>query len=298
MESYQFNNFSTAGISEYLYGSYIKGINTRDLEATKENFMKLSKKLNIPFIDLLLKKNWYLYNGEYYYFKKMSIAMRILNELLGEYLSKYMNLPTVEYILALDYDKVVGLLSKNFRRREKRYLKADEVNRKTLKPFSVALNKHEIDDFRKTLDRLIMKDFYSCLMDRGRNTLISVSKLKGVSLEESFDYELSFVDEREKLESNISLFSNAKYDTYYSPLFRSKKLNAFYEEITYDTLREMLEYDDYLNGVFEYIMNFNMKKALLDVEDAHNLKIDREMKDYYINFDRARKQELRSALNK
>lgn len=52
MESYQFNNFSTAGISEYLYGSYIKGINTRDLEATKENFMKLSKKLNIPFIDL------------------------------------------------------------------------------------------------------------------------------------------------------------------------------------------------------------------------------------------------------
>ena len=118
MESYQFNNFSTAGISEYLYGSYIKGINTRDLEATKENFMKLSKKLNIPFIDLLLKKNWYLYNGEYYYFKKMSIAMRILNELLGEYLSKYMNLPTVEYTLALDYDKVVGLLSKNFRRRK------------------------------------------------------------------------------------------------------------------------------------------------------------------------------------
>lgn len=238
-----------------------------------------------------------MYNGEYYYFKKMSIAMRVVNELLGEYLSKYMELPTVEYELVLDFNKIVGLLSKNFRNRQKKYYASYEVKRRDLSLFSTAIESHKINELRKILDRLIMKDFYSCLTDRGNNTLISMNFLKKVSLEESFDYELSFVDERESTELNLGS-EKPKYDTYYNPLFVSKDPDSRYEGITYDTLREMLEYDEYLNEVFECIMDFDIKKALLDLEDAHNFKIADEMKEYYFDFDKLRKDELRIALKR
>lgn len=120
---------------------------------------------------------------------------------------------------------------------------------------------------------------------------------KKVSLEESFDYELSFIDERESVELNLNS-EKPKYDTYYNPLFVSKDSNSRYEEITYDTLRGMLEYDEYLNEVFERIMDFDIKKALLDLEDVHNFKIADEMKEYYFDFDKLRKDELRIALKR
>lgn len=297
MTDFQVSHLFSASISEYLSGDSIKGISIRDLEKPHENLLALSKAINISLPDLILKNNWYVYNGEYYYFKKMSIAMRVVNELLGEYLSKYMELPTVEYELVLDFNKIVGLLSKNFRNRQKKYYASYEVKRRDLSLFSTAIESHKINELRKILDRLIMKDFYSCLTDRGNNTLISMNFLKKVSLEESFDYELSFVDERESTELNLGS-EKPKYDTYYNPLFVSKDPDSRYEGITYDTLREMLEYDEYLNEVFECIMDFDIKKALLDLEDAHNFKIADEMKEYYFDFDKLRKDELRIALKR
>lgn len=297
MTDFQVSHLFSASISEYLSGDSIKGISIRDLEKPHENLLALSKAINISLPDLILKNNWYVYNGEYYYFKKMSIAMRVVNELLGEYLSKYMELPTVEYELVLDFNKIVGLLSKNFRNRQKKYYASYEVKRRDLSLFSTAIESHKITDLRKILDRLIMKDFYSCLADRGNNTLISMTFLKKISLEESFDYELSFVDERESTELNLGS-EKPKYDTYYNPLFVSKDPDSRYEEITYDILRGMLEYDEYLNEVFERIMVFDIKKALLDLEDAHNFKIADEMKEYYLDFDRLRKDELRIALKR
>lgn len=297
MNYFQISHFFDAGIGEYLSGDSIKGISIRDLENPKENLFALSKAINISLPDLILKNNWYMYNGDYYYFKKMSIGMRVVNELLGEYLSKYMELPTIEYELALDFNKIVGLLSKNFRSRQKKYYAAYEVKRRDLSLFSTAIESHKITDLRKTLDRLIMKDFYSCLADRGNNTLISMNFLKKISLEESFDYELSFVDERESAELNLNS-EKPKYDTYYNPLFVSKNPDSRYTEITYDTLRGMLEYDEYLNEVFERIMDFDIKRALLNLEDAHGFKIADEMKEYYFDFDRLRKNELRIALKR
>lgn len=297
MTDFQVSHLFSASISEYLSGDSIKDISIRDLEKPHENLLALSKAINISLPDLILKNNWYVYNGEYYYFKKMSIAMRVVNELLGEYLSKYMELPTVEYELVLDFNKIVGLLSKNFRNRQKKYYASYEVKRRDLSLFSTAIESHKINELRKILDRLIMKDFYSCLTDRGNNTLISMNFLKKVSLEESFDYELSFVDERESTELNLGS-EKPKYDTYYNPLFVSKDPDSRYEGITYDTLREMLEYDEYLNEVFECIMDFDIKKALLDLEDAHNFKIADEMKEYYFDFDKLRKDELRIALKR
>lgn len=122
MTDFQVSHLFSASISEYLSGDSIKGISIRDLEKPHENLLALSKAINISLSDLILKNNWYVYNGEYYYFKKISIAMRVVNELLGEYLSKYMELPTVEYGLVLDFNKIVGLLSKNFRSRQKKVL--------------------------------------------------------------------------------------------------------------------------------------------------------------------------------
>ncbi len=111
-----------------LYRDNTRGIKCSSLESYKGTIYELSKILNVDVETLLYKNHWYLYQDEFYYLKKRACISYILNELLGEYISRYMSLPTVTYDLALDDDKIVGLLSKNFLRSDGNYKQASEIN--------------------------------------------------------------------------------------------------------------------------------------------------------------------------
>ncbi len=284
--------FSFASTIDLLKDNGIQGISIRDLEQIKTNRVKLDKKLNISLAEIILKNNWYIYNEEYYYYKRLDSAFRIMNELIGVYLSKYMMVPTVEYTLALDFGKIVGLLSKNFRKLKKRYYLATCVNYRYLKKFSDSLNEPVVDELRKSLDRLIMKDFYSCMTDRIRNTLVSMTRFKSVNLEPSFDYELSFVDEKDSIYPKMGKCERCEFDTYFNPLFYTDDEDKSYGEITYDTLKEMMVYDEYLVYLFERIMDFDIAKAIKCIEEENGIIVADDLKDYYIDFDKTRKSEL------
>lgn len=298
MANAQVDYFSFASTIDLLKDNDIKGISIRDLEIIKENRVKLAKKLNISLAEIILKNNWYIYNEEYYYYKRLDSAFRIMNELIGVYLSKYMSVPTVEYTLALDFGKIVGLLSKNFRKIKKRYYLATCVNSKYLKKFSNSLNEPIVDELRKSLDRLIMKDFYSCMTDRVRNTLVSMTRLKNVSLETSFDYEMSFIDERDSLYPRFEKDETHEFDRYFNPLFYNDDEDKSYGEINYDTLKGMMEYDEYLIYLFERIMDFDIAKAIKCIEEENGMVAAEDLKNYYINFDKIRKDELSRNLRK
>lgn len=298
MANAQVDYFSFASTIDLLKSNDIKGISIRDLEIIKENRVKLAKKLNISLAEIILKNNWYIYDGEYYYYKRLDSAFRIMNELIGVYLSKYMSVPTVEYTLALDFGKIVGLLSKNFRKLNKRYYLATCVNSKYLKKISNSLNEPKVDELRKSLDRLIMKDFYSCMTDRVRNTLVSMTRLKNVSLETSFDYEMSFIDERDSLYPRFEKDETHEFDRYFNPLFYTDDEDKSYGEINYDTLKGMMEYDEYLIYLFERIMDFDIAKAIKCIEEENGMVVADDLKNYYINFDKIRKDELSRNLRK
>ena len=51
------------------------------------------------------KENWYSYDGDMWFLKRRNKMRFIINELLGEYLSMYMSLPTIHYILLLSLVK-------------------------------------------------------------------------------------------------------------------------------------------------------------------------------------------------
>lgn len=71
----------------------------------------------MPLVSLGRSGDWYVNdNCVAYYLKRRGYLAIILNELIGEYLSKYMGLETVEYDLAYEDDNIVGLFSKNFRK--------------------------------------------------------------------------------------------------------------------------------------------------------------------------------------
>lgn len=283
-------------IMNYISCNGTKGISIRDLEKANMSILKLSKTLNVPISELVLKDNWYIYNGEFYYYKKLYHAMRVINELLGEILSDYMGLPSVHYSLALDYNNIVGLLSKNFRIKGRKYAQASQIKPKYLQDFSEALESREITNLRKIIDKTLIRDFYSCLSDCLNNTLVSASLLKQYRLAESYDYEMSFIDSREDKE-HILWGSDIEheYDTYYNPLFIEGIINGKkeYKKITYDTLKSMLEYDEFLRSQLEKIMDFNMSESLEAIENTHGILIDDELKNYYKRFDRTRKEELR-----
>lgn len=291
MTSNQVNEVVFMSVNSYLSADNCKGISIRDLEEIKENMIKLSRNLNISVAELILKNNWFLYEGEYYYFKRLYTAMAIVNELIGEYLSIYMDIPTIHYEIALDYDKVVGVLSKNFRDKNKKYMLALEIQPKQLKVFRDALEKKKITDLRRQLDKMLVRDFYSCLSDRIRNTLVSKSLFGQINLEVDFDYELSFVDRRECIEFKNGFDEDHEFDTYYNPLFRSDNQDEFMG-ITYGLLKEMIKYDEFLASQFDHIMGFNIGKCLSDIEARYNIKIAEELKSYYSYFDDMRKKEL------
>lgn len=250
MTEAEINNIFFTRIMGYLRINNVNGISIRDLEKVKDNLSKL-KVLNISLNELVLKDNWYMYDGEYYYYKKLYSAMKVVNELLGEILSMYMCLPTIHYTLALDYDHIVGVLSKNFRVKGKKYISAIDVPTKRLSVFTESLESKRINELRRTLDRLLIRDFYASASDKLRNVLLSKSYFRGLNLEESFDYEFSFLDKRE-----------------------------------------------YLTLQFEKMMEFNIGKALKEIEETHGIIINDELKNYYKHYDSVRKQELRAALKK
>lgn len=62
-------------------------------------------------------KNWFKIDGNWYYFKKQTNDISLINELIGELLSEYFGLDSIHYKIAkinINGIEELGLISRNF----------------------------------------------------------------------------------------------------------------------------------------------------------------------------------------
>lgn len=269
-----------------LYRDNTRGIKCSSLESYKGTIYELSKILNVDVETLLYKNHWYLYQDEFYYLKKRACISYILNELLGEYISQYMSLPTVTYDLALDDDKIVGLLSKNFLRSDGNYKQASEINFLNMLKLNFTLSNLSFNkELHEILMRIIAKDYFVCMRDRGVNTLCEESFFD-VSIAPLYDYEKSF---------SISSF----LDYYYNPLFSSYSDGVRgMRKIDMRFIRRLFKNDPYFREQLEKMLDFDMLRALDNIRDDKKINLPEEVVQYYLYFNNLRKETMIKSLKK
>ncbi len=269
-----------------IYTAETIGIKLSELEKIDDNARHLSESINIDIDTLYDKPFWFLYNGEYYYYKEIDNALRLLNELLGQYFSEYMNLPTIKYDIALNSEGIAGVLSKNFREPGKKYVEGPDLPVyyymyiDYLLRFKDGAN-HEL---KRKIDSLLAKDLFTFMIDRHANTLCTTDT--GIDLAPQFDYEysLSFRDLNGNFRTDIG---------YANPIFRKF---PYYDErtrfIDVDMIKKIMKRDKQLLREFEKMYAIDIAKVLESISSERKLTIPDEIRDYYSSFYNERKQRL------
>lgn len=238
--------------------------------ATKLPYEIITKRLNIPNSDQSRYDNWYSIMHESYYFKNRTYLQNILNELLGVQLSKYMGFTSIEYELAILNGKIIGLLSKNFRKDNTKYLYATELTKRDhriIAHYLTAKTSILNLEYKRELYNYIMRLYYAASFDLTINVLC---ERKGFlpHLSTLFDYEKSLMDTKE----------DAIYDPFID-LYISGK-----------TIKTILDNNPSMEKSINKVLGFNMKDALEKIEEQYNISIPDEVKNKYLEYDSSRKE--------
>lgn len=273
-----------------LYTKGTIGIKTRDLERIEDSASNLSKNINIDISDLYDKPFWFKYNGKYYYYKEMKNALRVLNELLGQYFSEYMDLESIRYDLALSDNGIAGILSENFRQADKRYISATDLPFYYYIYFDYILRfKSGYDnELKRKINALLVKDIFTCMIDRHANTLCTIDDK--LDLAPQFDFEYSL--------SHLNFFGRErKFTDYTNPLFkRFPYYNAKSRIFKDEYLKILCRRDPKALEDFEKMSDINMKKVLEQIGDERNIYISKELRKRYEHFYNHRRNILRKVL--
>lgn len=239
-------------------------------KATKLPYGIITQKLNIPNTDQTRYDNWYSIMHESYYFKNRTYLQTIITELLGVCLSKYMGFDSIEYELAVLNGNIIGLLSKNFRKDNTKYLYATELTKKDHKRIAHYLTVKENIlnlEYKKELYNYIMRLYYAASFDLTINVLCE-KKGRIPHLSTLFDYEKSLIDSEE--------------DSIYDPF-----IDLY---ISGKTIKTILDNNPSMEHSINRVLGFNMKDALEYIEEQYNISIPDEVKEVYQEYDSLRKE--------
>lgn len=117
----EFLNIKPVNFSENVCGSVINlaGKKYSDLGMSRE---ELSERIGIPKNIASTYDNWYILNGEFYYFKKRMI----FTELLVTEIARKCGIRCVDFRLAINSNGEIGIISKLYRERGKEYYSYSE----------------------------------------------------------------------------------------------------------------------------------------------------------------------------
>ena len=255
----------------------LKTDNSRIIDITHADFKmathELSEILNISYSTLRSYPCWFIYDDEYYYLKQRDRILPIVREFLGVELSKYMNLPTIEYNLASVEDEIVGLISKNFRVSGIKYINTFNSNKKESFIRETVL-KHPYffsEDYARMLARYVIRNYFSCQRDRRVN--VEYYKIGNREyLAPLFDYECSFED------------IITEYDD-----------KLFASTFTDDSISCLIKKNKYMKEYFEYIMEFDFAGSLRNIENEQGILIPDEVCEEILEFGDKRKDGLKKA---
>lgn len=269
-------------------------IRIEDEEDSYKNIDKLSSLVNVNQETLMNWHSWYNIDGIWYYFKPSMQIRFLFNELMGEQLAKYFGIDTVHYELAYRnkvYNPHIkasdgyyyGIISKNFREKDKEYLSSIDLNmpedkdnidslksRRLKKIFSTKTN-YEI--IINKLLKMIILDFYMEQTDRRScNFCFSKDKSGFIDLCPLYDYESSFED-LDFVYRNALLWFNVE----------SKRTLKYVHnsEIMQGQLYKLMDIDinsiiKYIKEYYELIMPEDIEKGYLD----HDKKIKEKVMKY------------------
>lgn len=265
-------------------------IEYNDSEKYKLNLLaqKLSEETGVPKRCIYTGEfncrigNWHKINGEYYYFKPFKSIDSFCNELLGELISKYFDLDTVNYKIAKlcvkNQINQYGILSKNFCNKnytyknlfdyisENKELKFFEPILKTIEKIKIICNTDEEfvllhDDLKK----MIIRHFYNTQCDGGNgHNIMLMNTPYGIRLAPLFDYEFAYVD----------------YEGMHRHLWDIGEL-----DVTNPDVINIFRNDFRFQELLHKLMNADINSLIDNVESIHKIKMPIKQKKRYEKYE-------------
>ncbi|MCI9433717.1 MAG: hypothetical protein HFI86_00380 [Bacilli bacterium] len=228
--------------------------------------------------------NWIKIDGKWFFIKKTNKYLKFFNELLGQEISNYFKLETVNYKIAKKFENYYFancLLSENFFDNNYNYLIFEDLRINTInKTLNERLNlikeicqKYNDKNYLLLEDiiKMSIRDLYSNMCDRHNLNFFFKTNDNGIRLAPLFDYEHSFM-------TPPNLYTN--------PLLRL----AIYEK---DTCELVKQNDTFQESIYR-LMDINIEKLLEITQDKNGISISDGLKNIFINHDRNAKNTVKS----
>ena len=225
--------------------------------------------------------HWHKIDGEWHYFKCGNDYYHFIRELLGEVVSKYFYLDSVNYEIGklINNDKEqYGVLSKNFCDKKSKYRRIWDYGINLKRDLFIYdelwMICHDMDNYHSLssdLKKLMVRDFYTSEGDRMAYNFLIKEKDGEKRLAPLYDYSLSF--------------------EYVNPYYRSEiGIININDKKCIKKIKEDYEFQ-YL---FNHLMDVDMVSLLQEVEDKNHILIPGDDWRYFTKYDNDMKKLIRS----
>lgn len=228
---------------------------------------------------------WLNYENNFGYFKVPITNGSFLKELLGVKITKYFNLPTVEYKLATATWQEnensyygYGLFSKYARNNNSKYTTLDRIYNLKYDYDDLSIL-DSIDDIypnqpiNKEFRYFIIRDFFTQEYDRVTSELLIENSNNRINLGPLMDYEMEWVEFPKK---GYTLRGYLTFDLdNYETKYRVKK-------------------DDYFKDALDKLMDIDILKLLEEIKEEHQIRLIDYDKEYFMNQEKQIKEYVKS----
>lgn len=228
-----------------------------------------------------IKHHIYNYNGVSYYAKEVEENEdedMLVNELIGSYLSKLINLDAVDYQIGMKNEHKLYVLSKLFYERDFDYKNPDRYDSNYLisklkKRFLVDNLPEEYPYLRDNLLKLALLDIKMNQFDRyvESNIMIKSAKISNfTNLAPIYDFGFSYPTASSCYSEIFEIYSN-----YFITIRKN-----------YESLKLLLKKYPQIYDTLYILATLDIKNALKDIENEKEILINSDIKDNIINQDK------------
>lgn len=242
-----------------------------------ENIFNQGKQTNIQ---CKFMNNWIQINSKWYFIKQDLDYKGIINELLGVEITNHFGLKSANNIIAkIKKTNELVIASENCLEENKEYYSYNDLNIKkgnleqvitNIKNFCIKNNDTNYNLLNDII-KMTIRDLYSSDNDRHSNNFFIEKTNSQYNLAPLFDYDQSFRSKNLLTHENVimKIYLNSKDDR--------------------ETICNNIFFQEALNQLEEIDMNILLNK----IENKHNLKINDDIKNYYLSCDKNIKDKIK-----
>ena len=242
-----------------------------------ENIFNQGKQTNIQ---CKFMNNWIQINSKWYFIKQDLDYKGIINELLGVEITNHFGLKSANNIIAkIKKTNELVIASENCLEENKEYYSYNDLNIKKGNLEQVITNIKNLNiknndtnyNLLNDIIKMTIRDLYSSDNDRHSNNFFIEKTNSQYNLAPLFDYDQSFRSKNLLTHENVimKIYLNSKDDR--------------------ETICNNIFFQEALNQLEEIDMNILLNK----IENKHNFKINDDIKNYYLSFDKNIKDKIK-----